>query len=72
MSKNNHIKPKLPRKRKKAMIKVQGRKSYLDTIALAKATGETPCKFWDNRTIRQAAKFVKGQIVLLPEPTRYW
>lgn len=61
-------KPKLPRKRKKAMIKAQGRKSYFDTIKLAKATEEYPCKFWDNSSI--SLKLFHG--ILVSIPTRYW
>lgn len=63
-------KPKLPRKRKKAMINVQGRKSYLDTIKLAKITGESPCKFWKNNSIAPSL-FGKAP-ALLPIATQYW
>lgn len=44
-------KPKLPRKRKKACIKAQGRASYYSTVNLAKVEGEWPCKFWVNSTV---------------------
>lgn len=66
-------KPKLPRKRKKACIKAQGRKSYLSTVHLAKVEGECPCKFWVNSTVRNVpVQLPNGSVVLMPMPTRYW
>ena len=38
-------KPKLPRKRKKAAIKAQGRKWYYDTIKLWLASKDEPCSY---------------------------
>ena len=72
-------KPKLPRKRKKAAIKAQGRKWYKQTIMLYKVTQkcgrfyEPVCKFWVNAAVilvpygRQG-----GTLTITPTPTRYW
>lgn len=65
-------KPKLPRKRKKACIKAQGRKSYYDTIRLAKLTGESPCKFWVNSSVRNVSVQIKGVVMPVPMPTKFW
>jgi hypothetical protein len=72
-------KPKLPRKRKKAAIKVQGRKWYLDTIKLYKITYKSKmfyepiCKFWVNASvIQQPVIFNNDKIKLVPIPTKYW
>ncbi|NDW19743.1 hypothetical protein D0T53_12595 [Dysgonomonas sp. 216] len=72
-------KPKLPRKRKKAAIKVQGRKWYHDTIKLYKITCrnkmfyEPICKFWVNSEVRQQPHvFDKDKVKLVPTPTKYW
>lgn len=65
-------KPKLPRKRKKACIKAQGRASYYSTVNLAKVEGDNNCKFWVNATVRMVPVMVNGQLIPLPTPTRYW
>ena len=72
-------KPKLPRKRKKAAIKVQGRKWYHDTIKLYKITCEGGrfyepiCKFWVNSEIQMKHRVLhNGEVRLLPTPTKYW
>lgn len=66
------VKPKLPRKRKKACIKAQGRKSYHDTIQLALVTKESPCKFWVNSSIVMKMGTTINGIAPIPTPTRYW
>ena len=65
-------KPKLPRKRKKACIKAQGRASYYSTVNLARVEGDNNCKFWVNATVRTVPVMVNGQPIPLPTPTRYW
>ena len=67
-----HPKPKLPRKRKKACIKAQGRNSYLSTIHLAKIEGEYPCKFWVNAKVVNKIQMMGGAVVPIPTPTQYW
>lgn len=69
---NKKVKAKLPRKRKKACIKAQGRKSYYDTINLAKVTGEYPCKFWVNSSVVNQVVTIGSQVAVLPHPTKYW
>ncbi|MBR6130883.1 MAG: hypothetical protein IKQ20_03410 [Bacteroidales bacterium] len=70
--------PKLPRKRKKAAIKAQGRKWYFDTIKLYKidmAKGtctERVCKFWDNSSIKHKPVLLRGTPFMISYPTRYW
>ena len=67
------LNPKLPRKRKKACIKAQGRKSYLDTVRLAKVEGECPCKFWVNASVRLIpTQLQNGMVIPIPTPTRFW
>lgn len=65
-------KPKLPRKRKKACIKAQGRASYYSTVNLAKAEKDNNCKFWVNSTVHYIPTLVNGQMIPLPTPTKYW
>jgi hypothetical protein len=72
-------KPKLPRRRKKAAIKVQGRKWYRDTIKLYRITSsskrfhEPVCKFWVNTEVRQQPHvFDHDKIRLVPTPAKYW
>lgn len=65
-------KPKLPRKRKKACIKAQGRKSYYNTIHLARVDGEYPCKFWVNAKVVSQPQLIGGAVALIPTPTQYW
>jgi hypothetical protein len=72
-------KPKLPRKRKKAAIKVQGRKWYYDTIKLYQITGksnrfyEPICKFWVNSRVTMKPHVLSNdEIRLLPTPAKYW
>lgn len=74
-------KPKLPRKRKKAAIKVEGRNWYLDTIKLWKVCQDDPrtrglepkCKFWVNALVINCPIVLpNGQIFLQPTPTRFW
>ena len=71
------VKPKLPRKRKKAAIKKQGRKWYYDTIKLfyitAEAgTNEPKCKFWVNESVTMKLDYFNSAPVFVPTPTRYW
>jgi len=65
-------KPKLPRRRKKACIKAQGRASYYSTVRLAMATGERHPKFWVNSSVRLVPTVVNGVAVPIPTPQRYW
>lgn len=72
-------KPKLPRKRKKAAIKAQGRKWYYDTIQLWKNTQDDPrlfekrCKFWRNDSIKtNFIQLPNGSVFPVPTPTRFW
>ena len=65
-------KPKLPRKRKKACIKAQGRASYYSTVNLAKVEGEWPCKFWVNSTVEMKPVMINGTVALIPTPAQYW
>ena len=70
-------KAKLPRKRKKAAIKAQGRKWYYDTITLFYRTygtryGEKRCKFWDNSSIKTDILYAGGQVVPVRRATRFW
>ena len=71
------LKAKLPRKRKKAAIKAQGRKWYYDTITLFYRTygtpyGEKKCKFWRNDSIKTNVLIAHGQPFLIKEATRFW
>lgn len=68
---------KLPRKRKKAAIKAQGRKWYYDTIKLhnilaEKGQAEKVCKFWRNDSIKSRTYMVQGTPRLIPVATRFW
>lgn len=71
-------KAKLPRKRKKAAIKAQGRKWYCDTIKFFYISLNDPriaekrCKFWVNSSIRPHVKIVRGVPFVVNEATRFW
>lgn len=70
-------KAKLPRKRKKAAIKAQGRKWYYDTIKLFYQTygtpyGEKRCKFWVNSSIKTSFVMVHGQPFPIKRATKFW
>lgn len=65
-------KPKLPRKRKKACIKTQGRLSYYSTIKLAIEEGDDKCKFWVNSSVINVPTEINGVIVPIPTPTKFW
>ena len=70
-------KPKLPRKRKKAAINVQGRKWYYDTIKLYKISRgifhEPVCKFWVNSGVETKPNLSKeGQLTMIPVPKSFW
>ena len=70
-------KPKLPRKRKKAAIKKQGRKWYYDTIKLFYMTmevgiNEPKCKFWVNDSITNKLETIGSFPAFIPVATRYW
>lgn len=72
-----HPKAKLPRKRKKAAIKAQGRKWYHDTIKLYKCTcntkyGEKKCKFWVNSSIKVVPVWIGGNPFPMRLATRFW
>lgn len=77
MSKNRP-KAKLPRKRKKAAIKAQGRKWYYDTIKLFYICQNHPqlaekrCRFWVNSSIKPHVKLVNGVPMIVNEATRFW
>ena len=72
------VKPKLPRKRKKLAIKVQGRKWYHDTIELYRVIQksgkfyEPVCKFWVNSSVTGKPVTRGGEVVLIPTATRFW
>ena len=75
----NYVTPRLPRKRKKAAIKAQGREWYHNTITLWKVSQDNPlvaepvCKFWVNESIkRRPIVFPNGQVFIQYIPTRYW
>lgn len=72
MCQERNVKPKLPRKRKKEMIKKQGRESYLSTVRLARVTGESPCKFWVNTSLEYVTEFIGDAPFVSQRPTRYW
>ena len=69
---------KLPRKRKKAAIKAQGRKWYFDTIRLHEicvkngTCTERVCKFWKTDSITARPFIVGGQPRMIPVATRFW
>lgn len=71
-------KPKLPRKRKKAAIKAQGRKWYHDTIHLFKTMYGEPfsepiCKFWVNDSVITVPTVAPGgAIIPVMAPQKYW
>lgn len=66
------VKPKLPRRRKKACIKEDGRRHYHDTVFLAKATGESPCKFWKLSSVENEISIVGNHIIYIPTPKAFW
>lgn len=71
-------KAKLPRKRKKAAIKAQGRKWYYDTIKFFYICQNDPriaekrCKFWVNSSIKPHVKLIQSVPMIINEATRYW
>jgi hypothetical protein len=73
-------KPKLPRKRKKAAIKAQGRRWYHNTIRLFKICQSRPevecehiCKFWVNSSIKKyPANLPDGTPYYIPKATKFW
>jgi len=71
-------KPKLPRKRKKAAIKAQGRDWYRKTIQLYHTTQrhqrfwEPGCKFWVNASVRNMPVVCGSKAMLVPVAMRYW
>ena len=67
---NCNKKPKLPRKRKKALKKhdkLTGRNSYRNTIKLFNVTDERYCKFW-KKTVTQITTDGSPEII----PISYW
>lgn len=68
--KSSVIKPKLPRKRKKALIIHCGRKKYFDTIHLARITGEKYCKFWKESGYE--IDFNRGVVLPILVPISFW
>ena len=78
MSEEKYPKAKLPRKRKKAAIKAQGRKWYHDTIKLFNICQKIPrlrekrCKFWVNSSVGVSFDMVKGIPLLTNEATKFW
>lgn len=71
-------KPKLPRKRKKAAIKAQGRDWYRKTIQLYRTTRrhqrfwEPVCKFWVNASVKNMPVICGSKAMLVPVAMRYW
>lgn len=71
-------KAKLPRKRKKAAIKAQGRKWYHDTIKFFYICQKNPllaesvCRFWVNDSLRDQFSMVNGVPLIGKTATRYW
>lgn len=70
-------KPKLPRKRKKAAIKAQGRAWYhatrkLYAVCIEKGHAEPVCKFWDNSSLRPRVIIVQGAPRIVNMATRFW
>ncbi len=68
---------KLPRKRKKAAIKAQGRAWYHGTIklhnTLAKdGKAEKICKFWVNSSVRDVPHIKNGYPIMIPTPHKFW
>lgn len=68
---------KLPRKRKKAAIRAQGRKWYYDTIRFhnilaARGEAEPICKFWKNDSIKPRTFIIGGAPRLIPMATKFW
>lgn len=61
---------KLPRKRKKACIKVEGRQYYWNTIKLADVTDEYPVKFWVQSKVIQVPE--EHYAVPIPTPIEFW
>lgn len=72
LSERKKRKPKLPRKRKKACIKAQGRQSYYSTIQLALAEGDNNCKFWVNSSVKNVPTQFGDIMVPIPTPTKFW
>lgn len=72
LSQEKRRKPKLPRKRKKACIKAQGRYSYYSTVNLAKVENDNNCKFWVNSTVTMEPVMINGAVMMMPTPKRYW
>lgn len=77
--KEQQYKPKLPRKRKKAAIKAQGRDWYYQTIKLWYASQDNPllyeprCKFWVNESVKPVPMvFPTGAVYMQFVPTRCW
>ena len=74
---NSYPKAKLPRKRKKAAIKAQGRSWYHGTIKLynvcaEKGQAEPVCKFWDNSSLKPKAIMVQGAPRVIMMATKFW
>ena len=71
-------KAKLPRKRKKAAIKSQGRSWYHNTIKLFYICQNSPklaekiCKFWVNSSIKSKILVIDDRPFLTQEATRFW
>lgn len=72
------LKAKLPRKRKKAAIKAQGRKWYRDTVTFFYIALNDPriaedrCKFWVNSSIKPHVELVNGTPLITNSATRFW
>lgn len=72
-------KPKLPRKRKKAAIKAEGRRWYHNTIRLWKVSQDNPmlrepvCKFWVSAAVKVDCVVTQsGTVFPVYTPTKYW
>lgn len=72
-------KPKLPRKRKKAAIKAEGRRWYHNTIRLWKVTRDNPvlaelvCKFWVTAAVKvDLCPTPRGALFPIYRPTKFW
>lgn len=77
-SKTAKPKAKLPRKRKKAAIKAQGREWYHHTIKLfnlLESKGqnmEKVCKFWDNSSVSPTPTVINNKPAVLMMARRFW
>lgn len=71
-------KAKLPRRRKKAAIRAQGRDWYHATIRFFYISRQNPliaekrCTFWKHDSMRTVGKIQNNKIFCVREPMYYW